>query len=286
MRESLPLSSCSRPPALFLAGCKSPTRHSPAKPSRRAGSQRYGDGASSPRPLEQLFLPPQISERPDVGNDQGDAELVLRAHLPKGQAAILDRDSAAGAVVADLHQLILQVLLLNVVAHAKRGVPAPAVQVAVSHQRANLICERLQNAVVVDGEMRHRKIEILIWANFQQSARGREPLAPGVIFQANLRVIIPAGRYAEIAIDRRKVSWLLRERERRDRIERLQNVPRSGNERAIKGWVEEILLRYAPAHQLVGLSVSRAVKQTLRDRIHEFICVGHAASVSPRGRQT
>jgi hypothetical protein len=29
----------------FLAGFKSPTRHSPAKAARRAGSQCYGDGA-------------------------------------------------------------------------------------------------------------------------------------------------------------------------------------------------------------------------------------------------
>src|SRR6267378_7857188 len=222
MRESLPLSSCSRPPALFLGGLQVADAPLARQSGASSGKPALWRRRVEPRPLEQLFLSPQISERPDVGNDQSDAELVLRAHLPEGQAAILDRDSAAGAVVADLHQLILQVLLLNVVAHAKRGVPAPAVQVAVSHQRTNLICERLQNAVVVDGEMRHRKIEILIWANFQQSARGREPLAPGVIFQANLRVIIPAGRYAEIAIDRRKVSWLLRERERRDRIERLQ----------------------------------------------------------------
>src|SRR6266481_9011354 len=29
----------------ILEGSKSPTRHSPAKAARRAGSQRYGDGA-------------------------------------------------------------------------------------------------------------------------------------------------------------------------------------------------------------------------------------------------
>src|SRR3981189_721845 len=33
-----------------MEGCKSPTRHSPAKAARRARSQRYGDGAYSPRP--------------------------------------------------------------------------------------------------------------------------------------------------------------------------------------------------------------------------------------------
>src|SRR6266478_804940 len=32
----------------IFAGSKSPTRHSPAKAARRAGTQRYGDGASSP----------------------------------------------------------------------------------------------------------------------------------------------------------------------------------------------------------------------------------------------
>src|SRR6266403_5763261 len=38
-------------PFLPQAGSKSPTRHSPAKAARRAGSQRYGDGAWSPHPF-------------------------------------------------------------------------------------------------------------------------------------------------------------------------------------------------------------------------------------------
>jgi len=38
-----------------------------------------------PAPLRTTFPAAADFERPDVGNDQSDAELVLRAHLPKGQ---------------------------------------------------------------------------------------------------------------------------------------------------------------------------------------------------------
>src|SRR5260370_23955351 len=87
--------------------------------------------------LENLLLAPQISERSDVSNDQSDAELVLRADLPEGQAAILESDSAAGAVVADLHQLILQDPLLEVVAETKGGIPTAAVQVPPTQRLSN-----------------------------------------------------------------------------------------------------------------------------------------------------
>src|SRR5229473_2729288 len=223
--------------------------------------------------LENLLLAPQISERSDVSNDQSDAELVLRADLPEGQAAILERDSAAGAVVADLHQLILQDPLLEVVAETKGGIPTAAVQVAVSQLRTNLIRERLQNAGIVDGEMRHRKINVLIRANFQQSARSRESVAHGVVLEPNLRVVGPAGRYAGIAIDRRKAAWLFSKGKRRDGIKRLKDVASPGNERAVERGIEVVFLRHAPTDKLVGLAAFSAAEQPLCDRIHEFIRV-------------
>src|SRR5260221_11000403 len=93
--------------------------------------------------LENVFVASQISKGPDVSNDQCDSELILGAALPEGQAPILERDSAAGAVVADLHQLILQKLLLEVIAEAKRGIPTATIQVPISYLRTNLICEGL-----------------------------------------------------------------------------------------------------------------------------------------------
>src|SRR5260370_2529606 len=46
-------------PFLPQAGSNSPTRHSPAKAARRAGSQRYGDRAGVPHP----FKPPAAGLR-------------------------------------------------------------------------------------------------------------------------------------------------------------------------------------------------------------------------------
>ena len=120
--------------------------------------------------LENLFLPAQIPERSDVSNDQRHAKLIFRADRAERQAPVFQRDPAAGSVVADLHELILQDLLLDVIAESDRGIPPAAVHVAISDLGADLIRERLQNGGVVDGKMRHGKIEILIGLKFQQRA--------------------------------------------------------------------------------------------------------------------
>src|SRR5690349_15014305 len=163
------------------------------------------------RLLEHFLLAPQIAEGSDVSNDQGHAELVLRAHLPESQPPVLKSQPAAGAIVADLHQLVLQQLLLDVVTEPERGVKAAAVQVSIARQQANLVRERLQNAGIVDGKMRHRKIEILIRTNLEKRAGGREPLAHRVIFQTNLRVIDAARGHPQIAVDGRKMARFVRE---------------------------------------------------------------------------
>src|ERR1700686_2964565 len=69
------------------------------------------------------------------------------------------------------------------------------------------------------------------------------------------------------------MARLIRKSKRRDRIERLENVARSGHERAAKRRIEKIFLRDFPAYELAGLAVARAVKEPLGDRIHEFIGV-------------
>jgi len=58
-------------------------------------------------PLKDFFLPAEVSEIPDVRNDEGDFELIVGADLAEFEAAIFQGQAAAAAVVTDLYQLIL-----------------------------------------------------------------------------------------------------------------------------------------------------------------------------------
>ena len=89
--------------------------------------------------LEDFFLVTQIPEGTDVGNDEGDAELIVSPDLAEFEAAIFERQAAAAAVVADFHELVLQRVIGEVVAHARRDVESFARFAAVTDQRANLI---------------------------------------------------------------------------------------------------------------------------------------------------
>src|ERR1019366_5048988 len=101
--------------------------------------------------LEDFFLAPQISEGSDIRDNQRDAELIFRADRSEREAPVFQCDSAARSVVADLHELVLQDILIEVVTDSNRGVPTAAVQIAVADLRADLVCQRLQRCAVVDG---------------------------------------------------------------------------------------------------------------------------------------
>ena len=57
----------------------------------------------------------EIPEVANVRDDEREAELILRAHLPEVDATIFDGQAAAAAVVAELNDLVLQSLVLEVV---------------------------------------------------------------------------------------------------------------------------------------------------------------------------
>jgi|SRR5580704_732305 hypothetical protein len=89
--------------------------------------------------LKDFFLPAEVSEVADVGDDEGDFELVVGANLAKFEAAILEGEAAAAAVVADLDELILQGVVGDVVAHTRSDVEPLFCIAAVADQGANLI---------------------------------------------------------------------------------------------------------------------------------------------------
>src|SRR6202162_5941785 len=124
--------------------------------------------------LEQLLLPAQISERSDVCKIQRDAKLVFSPDHSERKAPVLERNSAAGSVIAYFDEFVLQGILLDVIAKTRFRVPAASVRRAISHLGPNLIRGRLQHGAkrrqdrrIIDGKLRHGKIEIFSRANFQ-----------------------------------------------------------------------------------------------------------------------
>src|SRR5690349_6313773 len=92
-------------------------------------NRRYPDWISweDTRPsLKNLLLAAQIPESADVRDDECDAELILRAHLPEIDAPILDGEPAAASVVTHLNDLVLQRLVFEIVAESGDEIKAPA----------------------------------------------------------------------------------------------------------------------------------------------------------------
>src|SRR3984957_5961334 len=65
---------------------------------------------------ENLLLPPQVAERPDVRDDQRDPKLIFSADVAQREPLVPHRQPAARTVVAHLRQLVLRQILPQVVA--------------------------------------------------------------------------------------------------------------------------------------------------------------------------
>ena len=83
--------------------------------------------------LKDVFLAAEISERADVGDDEGGGEAVFGADLTEVDAAVFESEAAAVSVVADLHELALQDLVGEIVANAGGEIESLARQVSVAH---------------------------------------------------------------------------------------------------------------------------------------------------------
>src|SRR5437773_955336 len=93
--------------------------------------------------LEDSFLMAEVPERANVGDDEGETKLILRAHLSEVDAAIFDSEAAAAAVVTELHDLVLQCLVLKVIAKTGSQIKPLAGFASVAEQPANLVGSRL-----------------------------------------------------------------------------------------------------------------------------------------------
>src|SRR2546427_296152 len=107
--------------------------------------------------LEDSFLVTEIPEVANVRDDEREAELILRAHLPEVDAAIFDGEATAAAVVTELNDLVLQRLVLEI-ADDRR----PVAGTESESERRNRV-ECLENiALAVDDSAAKGGIKIVL----------------------------------------------------------------------------------------------------------------------------
>src|SRR5579864_120675 len=87
----------------------------------------------------QSFLPPQVSERSDIRQREGEAKEIFIAHIGDRVAPVLQRDAAAIPVVGGLRGGELQLLEFLVKTEAARGTESSPVQSAIPQRHSKLL---------------------------------------------------------------------------------------------------------------------------------------------------
>src|SRR5216683_1087596 len=232
---------------------------------------------------------PQIPESPDVGDDERDAELIFRTDLPEVDTAIFHSQAAATAVVTELNDLVLQSFVLEIVADTGNEIKALARFAAVAYKRANLARKRLLErgetgrqrngeialcGIVIQPEVSSRGKEFPERPYFQERADGDQSLNLRIVLKNLLQIVRAARSNLKIADDRRPVARAERESERRDGIQRLENVALPVNDGAAKSGIKVVLLGDAPGNEFLRLVVAIFAEEPLRYPIFDFAGVG------------
>src|SRR5207302_8199955 len=158
--------------------------------------------------LEDFFLVTEIPEGADVGNDERQAELILRPHLPEIDASIFDSEATAAAVVTELSDLVLQRLVLEIVAQTCDEIEPLAGFASVADEPANLVGIRLLEhgqhrrrleskiagrRIVIQAEVGNGGKSFPIRFYFQERADGDESLNSGIVLKNLLQIVETAG---------------------------------------------------------------------------------------------
>src|SRR5579859_6006238 len=159
---------------------------------------------TSRKALEDAFLAAEITEGADVGNDEGGGKAVLRADLAEVDAAIFEGEAAAAPVVADLHELVLQGLVGEVVANPGSEIKTSARQVSVAEHGAKLVGEGLLkghksrrrrrgkvglDGIVIQTEMGDGGEEFAVGLYFEERADGDEALDLRIVLENLFEIV-------------------------------------------------------------------------------------------------
>src|SRR5215831_15733415 len=230
------------------------------------------------QPLEDLFAVSQIPERSNVRNDKCHTKLVLRPYLRDVDPPVFKREPAAAPVVTRLHDLVLQRFVREVVADPASKIQTLSILAAVARKGANLVRKRLlesaflvcwdascrrrqtcyitERRIVVEAEICHRGEKLPVRLRFDQRANRHQPLILRIVLENLLQIVKAARSNLEIAEDGRPASWPESKRKRRNRIQRLENVPLPVDDGPAKRRIEIVLFRNAPRNQLLRLIVA------------------------------
>src|SRR5580700_252434 len=119
--------------------------------------------------------------------------------------------------------------------------------------------------------MRQREREIITRMQFQKRTRGSEAVVVSVIFQPQFTVIRAAGRYREIA-DQRRIADRAGDNEKwADGIKRRDHGWLAGHDGSTEIRIEEILLNNAPGDEFLCAAVRGAAEQPVGDAVFDFI---------------
>src|SRR3984885_2563117 len=217
----------------------------------------------------------------------GDAEypqiLILTADVAEGKFAVADADAAAGAVVNDLGDLVLKLMLHQVVAGSDGGVPSATREISVADKGTNLIGARLENKIgrielrrrrqIHCRKMGKREKSFLVGLQLQQAADRGQLAVAGIEIDDELRIEVFTRLDAQIADDGRKLVGLAGKGKGRKRIGGLKHVALPGDQSAAEGGIEKIFLRQLPADDLLGGAVFFAAVEALSHSVFELVGV-------------
>src|SRR5438552_2445474 len=230
----------------------------------------------------------QIPEGADVRDDECETELIFRAHLPEVDAPILDGEPAAAPVVTHLNNLILQCLVFEIVAETGNQIKASARLAAVADQPANLVRKRLlknwlhwrrlrrkiaERRIVIHAEESGCGKKFPVRLHLQQRTNRNESLDLWIVLQNLLQIVGTAGSDFEIAHDRRPVARPKREGERRDGIERLEDVALAIDDGAAERRIKVVPIARGAKHSGSGHAEPPSEMQRHSNPRRQFVAI-------------
>ena len=84
------------------------------------------------RRLEQSFCPPEISQRPEIGQCEGEAILILIPHFAQGEAAEFKADSTTIPVIRSLRCRVLHKSQLGIESYIGGNAETPFTRVPIT----------------------------------------------------------------------------------------------------------------------------------------------------------
>src|SRR5580700_1504559 len=224
--------------------------------------------------LKYAFLAAQSSKRADIGDEQRRAKLIVVSKRPQCKAPIFKADSTATAIVARLHDFVLQSVLDRIIGERGGRVPALAIQLAPTTRDTDLILLRLQDGIGVQPELSQTQKGLPVGMYGTNQTDGGQAVWQEVVVGLQLNVISSAVIHFYVADDGGPTAGFIGEGKRRDVIERGKDVALAGNQSSAECRVEVVFGGETPGEELFGLAIGGFAEKALGEAGLEFAGIG------------